>query len=133
MARKAHYKRLDLNFVRSYAKNILENSSGLEVVHSDNKKTDKSFVLIKIESRPYCDYFNFAGFRCPGGEVSGEVSLYLNENKIFYNWFSHYERIEKRYYGFPPNAGEEYAFNSSQGFKNILNKIGSEIRKYSPE
>jgi len=38
MAAKADYKRLDLNYVRSYAKNILENSSGLEVVHSDKKK-----------------------------------------------------------------------------------------------
>ncbi len=131
MARKAHYKKLDLHYVKRYAKDILEKASGLEVVYTDNKKTDKSFVLIEIESTPYCDSYTFAGYRCPGGEVSGDVSLYQKGEKIFYKWFFHKEPIKKRYYGFPPNVGEEYALLRSEGFKNILNKIGSEIRKYS--
>ena len=131
MARKSRYKKLDLHYVKRYAKNILEKASGLEVVYTDNKKTDKSFVLIEIESTPYCDSYTFAGYRCPGGEVSGEVSLYQKGEKIFYKWFFHKEPIKRRYYGFPPNAGEEYALHRSEGFINILNKIGSEIRKYS--
>jgi len=126
MTRKAHYKKLDLDYVKRYAKNILAEASDLEVVYTDNKKTDKSFVLIEMESSPYCESFNFAGYRCPGGEVSGDISLYQKGEKIFYEWFFHKEPIESRYYGFPPNTGEEYA-----GFINILNKIGSEIRKYS--
>ncbi len=71
------------------------------------------------------------GLTCPGGEVSGDVSLYQKGEKIFYKWFFHKEPIKRRYYGFPPNVGEEYALLRSEGFKNILNKIGSEIRKYS--
>jgi len=85
MAKKAHYKKLDLHYVKRYAKTILEKASGLEVVYTDNNKTDKSFVLIEIESTPYCDSNNFAGYRCPGGEVSGNVSLYLKEKKYFMN------------------------------------------------
>ena len=131
MARKAHYKKLDVHYVKTYAKDILEKASGLEVVYTDNKKTDKSFVLIKIESTPYCDSYAFAGYRCPGGQVSGDVSLYLKGEKIFYEWFFHKEPIQRRYYGFPPNVGEEYALRRSKGFINILNKIGSELRKYS--
>ena len=131
MARKANYKKLDLHYVNRYAKTILEKASGLEVVYTDNNKTDKSFVLIEIESTPYCDSNNFAGYRCPGGQVSGNVTLYLKEKKIFHEWFIHKEPIKRRYYGFPPNVGEEYALRRSKGFKNILNKIGSEIRKYS--
>jgi len=131
MARKAGYKKLNLHYVKRYAKNILEKASGLEVVYIDNKKTDKSFVLIEIESMPYCENYNFAGYRCPGGQVSGDVSLYLKNKKIFHEWFIHEERIKRRYYGSPPNVGEEYALQRSMGFKNILNKIGSEIRKYS--
>ena len=131
MARKARYKKLDLHYVKRYAKNILEKASGLEVVYTDNKKTDKSFVLIKIESIPYCDSNNFAGYRCPGGEVSGNISLYQKGEKIFYEWFFHKEPIKRRYYGFPPNVGEEYALRRSKGFINSLEKIGSEIRKYS--
>ena len=131
MTRKAHYKKLDLDFVKRYAKDILEKASGLEVAYTDNKKTDKTFVLIEIESTPYCDSNNFAGYRCPGGQVSGDISLYLKEIKIFHEWFIHEEPIKRRYYGFPPNVGEEYALRRSMGFINILNKIGSEIRKYS--
>lgn len=131
MARKARYKKLDLHYVKRYAKNILEKASGLEVVYTDNKKTDKSFVLIEIESTPYCDSNNFAGYRCPGGEVSGNISLYQKGEKIFYEWFFHKEPIKRRYYGFPPNVGEEYALRRSKGFINSLEKIGSEIRKYS--
>jgi len=131
MTRKAQYKKLDVNYVKRYAKNILEEASGLEVVYTDNKKTDKSFVLIKMESSPYCESFNFAGYRCPGGQVSGDISLYQKGEKIFYEWFFHKEPIESRYYGFPPNTGEEYALRRSKGFIDILNKIGSELRKYS--
>jgi len=131
MARKAYYKKLDLHYAKRYVKNILEKASGLEVVYTDNKITDKSLILIKIESTPYCKTYNFAGYRCPGGEVSGDVSLYLKGEKIFYEWFIHKEPIKKRYYGFPPNAGEENALNRSIGFKKIMNKIGYEIRKYS--
>ncbi len=131
MARKARYKKLDLHYVKRYAKNILEKASGLEVVCTDNKKTGKSFVLIEIESTPYCDSNNFAGYRCPGGEVSGNVLLYQKGEKIFYEWFFHKEPIKSRYYGFPPNVGEEYALRRSKGFINSLEKIGSEIRKYS--
>lgn len=133
MTRKAHYKKLDVNYVKRYAKDILEKSSGLEVVYTDNKETDKSFVLIEIESTPYCDNFNFAGYRCPGGQVSGDVSLYQKGEKIFYEWFLHKEEIEDRYYGFPPNTGEEYALRESEGFKDILNKIGSEIQNQHSE
>jgi len=131
MARKARYKKLNLHYVKRYVKNILEKASGLEVKYTENKNTDKSFVLIEIESTPYCDNNNFAGYRCPGGQVSGNVSLYQKGDKIFYEWFFHEEPIKRRYYGFPPNVGEEYALRKSIGFKNILNKIGSEIRKYS--
>ena len=131
MAKKARYKKLDLHFVKRYAKNILEKSSGLEVVYTGNKNTNKSFVLIKIESTPYCDSHNFAGYRCPGGQVSGNVSLYQKGKKIFDEWFFHKEPIKRRYYGFPPNAGEEYALRRSKGFITILNEIGSEIQKYS--
>jgi len=131
MARKARYKKLDIHYVKRYAKNILEKASGLEVVYTDNTKTDKSFVLIKIESIPYCDSNNFSGYRCPGGQVSGSVSLYQKGEKIFFDWFFHKEPIKRRYYGFPPNVGEEYALCRSKGFINSLEKIGSEIRKYS--
>ena len=129
MTRKAQYKKLDVNYVKRYAKPILEEASGLEVVYTVNKKTDKSFVLIEMESSPYCESFNFAGYRCPGGQVSGDISLYQKGEKIFYEWFFHKEPIESRYYGFPPNTGEEYALRESEGFINILNKIGSEIQK----
>ena len=108
MTRKAHYKNMDVHYVKRYAKDILEKSSGLKVVYTDNKETDKNFVLIKIESTPYCDSYNFAGYRCPGGQVSGNISLYQNGEKIFYEWFFHKEQIKRRYYGFPPNVGEEY-------------------------
>ena len=131
MTGKAHYKKLDLPYVRRYAKTILEEASGLEVVYTDNKKTDKSFVLIEMESTPYCEGYPFAGYRCPGGEVSGNVSLYQKGENIFYEWFFYKERIKSRYYGFPPNIGEESALRGSEDFKNILDKIGSEIRKYS--
>jgi hypothetical protein len=131
MTRKAHYKKFDVDYVKRYAKSILEKASGLEVVYTDNKKTDKGFVLIKIESTPYCESYPFAGHRCPGGQVSGDVSLYLKKNKIFYEWFFHKESIQRRYYGFPPNVGEEDALLRAEDFKNILNKIGFEIRKYS--
>jgi len=131
MARKVRYKKLNLHYVKKYAKNILEKASGLEVVYIDNKKTDKSFVLIEIESIPYYDNNNFAGYVCPDGQVSGNVSLYQKGEKIFYEWFIHKEPIKRRYYGFPPNVGEEYALRRSKDFKNILNKIGFEIRKYS--
>ncbi len=131
MTKKASYKKLDLHYVKRYAKNILEKASGLEVVYTNNKKTEKSFVFIEIESTPYCDRNNFSGYRCPGGQVSGDISLYQKGEKIFYDWFLHKEPIKKRYYGFPPNTGEEYALRSSKGFIDILNKIGSEIQKYS--
>ena len=129
MARKAHYKKLDLDYVKRYAKDILEKASGLEAVYTDNKETDKSFILIEIESTPYCDRNNLAGYRCPGGQVSGNVSLYQKGIKIFYEWFFHKEPIKSHYYGFPPNVGEEYALRRSKGFINILEKIGFEIRK----
>ncbi|MDY6791696.1 MAG: hypothetical protein SWH54_10565 [Thermodesulfobacteriota bacterium] len=131
MARKAHYKKLDLPFVTSYAKNILQRASGLEVVYTDNKNIDKGLVLIKIESTPYCDSHNFAGYRCPGGQVDGNIALYQKGEKIFDDWFFHKEPIKDRYYGFPPNSGEEYALRRSKGFITILNEIGSEIKKYS--
>jgi len=131
MTRKAQYKNLDLHFVKNYAKTILEKASGKEVVYADKKNTDKSFVLIEIESIPFCNYYNFAGYRCPGGQVSGNISLYLKEKKIFNDWFIHKEHIDKRYYGTPPNVGEELALRESKDFKIILNKIGLEIRKYS--
>ena len=131
MTRKAHYKKLDLDYVKRYAKDILEEASDLEVAYTDNKKTDKSYVLIEIESTPYCDSNNFAGYRCPGGQVSGNVLLYQKGEKIFFDWFFHKEPIKERYYGFPPNVGEEYTLRRSKGFSIILNKIGSEIRKYS--
>ena len=131
MTGKARYKKLNLHYVKTYAKTILEEASGLEVVYTDNKKTDNSFVLIEMESSPYCDSYPFAGHRCPGGEVSGNVSLYQKGEEIFYEWFFHKERIKRRYYGFPPNIGEESALRRSEDFKNILNKIGSEIRRYS--
>jgi len=131
VTRKAHYKKLDLDYVKRYAKDILEKASGIEVVYTDNKETDKSFVLIKIESTPYCDSNNFAGYRCPGGQVSGDISLYQKGEKIFFDWFFHKEPIKERYYGFPPNVGEEYALRRSKDFINILEKIGFGIRKYS--
>jgi len=131
MTGKARYNKLNLPYVRTYAKTILEEASGLEVVYTDNKKTDNSFVLIEMESSPYCDSYPFAGYRCPGGRVSGNVSLYQKGDKIFYEWFFTTERIKHRYYGFPPNNGEESALRRSEDFKNILNRIGSEIRKYS--
>jgi len=80
VARKARNKKLNLHYVKRYVKNILEKASGLEVEYTDNKNTDKSFVLIKIESITYCDKYIFAGYRCPGSQVSGNVSLYLKEN-----------------------------------------------------
>jgi hypothetical protein len=129
MTRKAQYKKLDANYVRKFAKPILEEASGLEVVHTNDKITDNSFVLIEMESSPYCDNYPFAGHRCPGGEVSGNVSLYLKGNKIFYEWFFTKERVKDRYYGFPPNTGEESALRRSEGFKEILHKIGSEIQR----
>ena len=129
-AKRTGYKKLDLYYVLKYAKGVLEKASGLEVGYTDNKNTDESFILIKIKSNPYCGEYMPGGYRCPGGNVSGNVSLYLKGEKIFYERFYHHEPIKNRYRGFAPNFGEGCALRGSN-FKSILKKIGSEIRKYS--
>jgi hypothetical protein len=45
--KRVRYKKMNFHYVGKYAKTILEKASDLEVDHTDNKKTDKSFVLIK--------------------------------------------------------------------------------------
>ena len=137
-AKKAGYEELDRYYVLKYASDILMRASGgVEVEYTDNKNTDKNFIFIKIRSRAFCGEYkpefgkSKSGFyKCPGGRVWGNVSLYVKGEKIFFSRFSHFEPMKKQYH-IVPNSGEKDALRSSKGFKYILEKIGSEIRKYS--
>jgi hypothetical protein len=121
---------MHLGYVWRIAENVLEKASGLEVEYIKNKKREKSFVLIKLKSIPSCKHYMLGGYRCPGGSVYGEVSLYLRGEKIYFETFKHHEPAEYSYKDIAPNYGERLALYKSE-FARILWKVGLEIKKYS--
>ena len=128
-ANRAGYKKLDFNYVFNYARNVLRRVSGLEVEYSNNKNTDKSFIFIKMRSKPNCGKYQFARYRCPGGTVLGNVSLYVKGEKIFYETFYKVVTRGNRYM-VARNDGEKDALRKSN-LSNILITVGFEILKHS--